>query len=272
MENKIVKIIDIPINALSKQEAILRIKELIDSGKKSQICTVNSEFLNQAFNDNQFKDLLKKSSLNLADGFGVLWSAKFLQFKKTNSIQLVLAWLISIIRIPLTPNYFTSPIPERISGSDFVWDIAKFAADNQIKMFLLGGDPTIAERAALQMQTKIPGLRISGVHSGDPAQTPEIIESINKSKAAILLVAYGSPKQEYWINENLKKTNSKIALGVGGTFDFIAGVKKRAPLWMQKSGLEWVYRLIKEPKRIVRQLSIPVLMIQILIYKLKSNE
>jgi N-acetylglucosaminyldiphosphoundecaprenol N-acetyl-beta-D-mannosaminyltransferase len=186
-------------------------------------------------------------------------------------ISTIIEWIITILLIPLFPKYFTYPIKKRISGADFIWDLAKFSAERRLKVFLLGGAPTIAERTALQLQSKIPDLRIAGVNSKDPKDTAEIVSQINKSKADILLVAFGAPKQEFWLSENLNKTDCKIGIGVGGSFDFIAGVKKRAPAWMQKSGLEWLYRLISQPSRILRQMALPKFLYLVLKDKLSNS-
>jgi len=275
MKNRF-NLFDIPIDTDKKDVMITKIESFLEGSKKHQICTVNSEFIIFSQKDDIFKKILLNSSLNLADGFGVMWASKFIDLKINNSglakiILVIIYWLVYIIRIPFTPSFFKHPIQERITGSDFIWDIAHIAAKNHSRIFLLGGAPTIAERTALILQTKIPNLHVSGVHSGNPSQTEEIIEAINKSKASILMVAYGMPKQEYWIYNNLNRTNCKIAIGVGGTFDFIAGTRRRAPKWMQKTGLEWLYRLIKEPRRIIRQLSIPHLMIKVLKYKINEK-
>ncbi len=123
------------------------------------------------------------------------------------------------------------------------------------KIFLLGAAPGIAEETKKKLEEKFPEIQISGTHAGSPhpTESAEIVSKINKSGAEILFVAYGAPAQEKWIYNNLKKLNTvKIATGIGGAFDFIAGKKQRAPQWMQNLGLEWLYRLKQEPKRIKR--------------------
>lgn len=268
------KILGVRIDALTKAEANAKLYSFFERDKKSIITTPNTEFLIKAQNDLEFQKILNSSDLNLCDSFGLLWAARFQKTNLPNSFLkyplCFLYWLFSIIIIPIFPRYFQSVIPERIPGSDFIWDIAKFAAKENHKIFLLGGAPTVAERTALKLQTDIDNLRVSGVHSGDISETPQMIEAINKSRADIILVAFGAPKQEKWLKENLGKTNAKFGIGLGGTFDFIAGVRKRAPKWMQKSGLEWLYRLSIEPKRIVRMLAIPKLMVLVLVDKFKS--
>lgn len=270
MKNR-VKILGVAIDPLTKEEAVNRLSNFLLMSKPSIITTPNTEFIIKAQTDSEFRDLLNKSDLNICDSFGLLWAARF-QTKRypKNFFKYPLCfiyWLISIVMIPIFPKYYKQPIPERISGSDFIWDISRFAAENKLRIFLLGGAPTVAERTALKLQTEINDLRVCGVHSGDISETDQMIEAINKAKADIVLVCFGAPKQEVWLHQNLKKTSAKFGAGLGGSFDFIAGVKKRAPKWMQRSGLEWLYRLILEPKRVIRMLAIPKLMMLMFISK-----
>lgn len=274
-EKNRIKILDIGIDPVTKEEAIEKIDKLLLSDKKRLLCTVNTEFIEIANKDTEFKDIINHSYLNLADGVGVLWAAKFNSFKikksPFSSFLLFLYWLFTLILIPFRPSFFKNPIPERITGADFIWDISRFACANNYKIFLLGGMPTVAERTALQLQTKVYGLKVAGVHSGSPKDTDEIIESVNKSKADIIFVAFSAPEHTKWLDQNMKKMCCKLGVGVGGTFDFIAGTKQRAPKVMQRLGLEWLYRLVQEPKRIKRQLSLPTFSIRVLQDKIKRT-
>lgn len=272
-----IEVLNTKINALRESEVLEKIDRIMHQKKPSLICTVNTEMIIKAKNDDELKNILNSySSINLADGVGLLWASRFQSLKVPSEpvakeIIIFLQWLITIIMIPILPKYFKHPIPERIAGSDFIWKIAQFATDNKYKIYLLGGKETIAEKTALKLQTDIYGLKIAGVNSSDPDKTDKIIESIVKSNADILFVAYGVPKQEKWLRENLKKTGVKLGIGVGGSFDFIAGSQKRAPTWMQRTGLEWLFRLITEPMRFKRQLALPYFLYLNLIEKYKKN-
>jgi len=273
-----IKILGIKIDNFKSDQITEKLDAFILQKKPALICTPNTEFIVSAQKDSYFKEILNDtSSLNLPDGIGLLWAAKFntLPTPKVTfvrEIAIIVEWILSILLIPLLPNLFKNPLKERITGADFTRTIAKFAADNRLRMFLLGSAPTVAERTALQLQMEIPSLKISGVHSGKAEEASRILEAINKSRTDILLVAFGAPKQEKWLAENLNKTKCKIGVGVGGSFDFIAGVKKRAPKWMQKSGLEWFYRLVQEPSRIKRQLALPKFLWLVFINKLKTHD
>lgn len=261
------------IDSLTKKEAEEKVSQFLQSSDKHYICTVNPEILIQSQNNKDLKKALDQSSLNTADGIGLLWAAKFLSLNTTQipilrEVIILLQWITTILMIPFAPSFFKKPIPERISGSDFIYSITKIANQEHKTIYLLGGAPTIPERAALQLKTEQIGLKIVGTDSSRANETEKIVKNINDSKADIVLVGFGAPKQEVWLFENLEKTNCRLGMVVGGTFDFLAGIKKRAPRWIQKIGLEWLYRLIKEPKRITRQFSIPFFMILILFDKL----
>ena len=273
---KKVEILGVTINSITSDHLQAAIEKFLDSKGPNLICTPNTEFIVTAQEDAYFKEILNNTSkLNLPDGFGLLWAAKFNTLPVPNvkvirEIVIFFEWIFSLIIIPITPNFFKNPIRDRITGADFTKDIARIAAEKNSRIFLLGGAPTVAERTALQLQTEIPNLKIGGVNSGKKEMVSEIIGAINKSRSEILLVAFGSPKQEKWLAENLLKTKCKIGVGVGGSFDFIAGIKKRAPKWVQKSGLEWLFRLIQEPGRIKRQMALPKFMWLVLENRLRN--
>lgn len=272
-----VEILGVKIDAITDREALSKLLEFSKGGRSKIICTPNTEFVMTAQTDEEFLHILNtKSSLNLADGFGILWAAKFNTFSRPKTkvlreIIIVLQWIFSIILIPIYPNFFTYPIPQRLSGSDFIYTISHFAAKNKLRVFLLGGAATVAERTALVLQTAIYDLKICGVYSGKAENVPEIVEMAKNSKVDILLVAFGAPKQEKWLVSNLSKTGAKIGIGLGGTFDFVSGAKSRAPKWMRKSGLEWLYRLFCNPRRLGRQMSLPKFMYRILVNRLKNE-
>ncbi|MBU1445940.1 WecB/TagA/CpsF family glycosyltransferase, partial [Patescibacteria group bacterium] len=185
--------------------------------------------------------------LNIPDGIGILWAATHIVAKNTK-----LHALLSLPLIAISPNKFKQALRERVTGIDLVQKIAERASIHGSKLFLLGAAPGIAEIAGEKLGSKYQNLKIAGTFAGSPHKNDceNIINLINRSGADILFVAYGAPAQEMWIAKNLHKlTTVKIAAGIGGSFDFIAGKYKRAPRWMQTLGLEWFYRLIKQPSR-----------------------
>lgn len=276
MKNKSVYLLGIRIDNYTLEQFKLKVSHALQKSGHRFIFTPNPEIIYQASKDINFKDILNKSYLNIPDGIGVLWAAKFLTFRLPKNIFLkyllaIFQFIGSLILMPFLPSFFNKPIPGRVSGSDFFWDIVQICRENNYRIFLLGGASTIAEKTSLVIQSKYPDIKIVGIDSKSPSDKDEIITAINKSRADVLFVAFGAPKQESFIAQNLVKTTCKIGMGVGGTFDFVSGNRKRAPLIMRKIGLEWFYRLLTEPKRFKRQLSLPKFLFAILKNKLTNS-
>jgi N-acetylglucosaminyldiphosphoundecaprenol N-acetyl-beta-D-mannosaminyltransferase len=196
-----------------------------------QICTVNPEFIMDARCDPAFASVLQQADLCVPDGVGVLWAAR---------LQGV-------------------ALHERVTGSDGIYRICARAAERGWRVFLLGAASGVAERVASSLQAHYPGLVVAGSYSGDPsaAAWPEIERRLRAAQADILFVAYGHPHQDFWIAQHRAELPAKVALGVGGAFDFVAGVTQRAPSWLQQLGLEWLHRLIRQPWRWRRMSKLP---------------
>lgn len=231
----------IPVDALKKNEVL----DSIFNTHKEQIhiITVNPEIILAAQDDKEFMKILNSSTINTADGTGLLWAANT---QNNSKIISVLKLFKLIFKKPKTP------LPELIKGSDLMLDIAEHAAKNGTKIFLLGAQPGVAHKTKHELEKRFPTISIVGTHSGSPSihEEEKIKDLINDTNPDILFVAYGAPAQEKWIARNLHKMPTiQVAIGVGGTFDYISDTIKRAPPFLQNLGLEWLYRLIKEPKR-----------------------
>jgi N-acetylglucosaminyldiphosphoundecaprenol N-acetyl-beta-D-mannosaminyltransferase len=196
-----------------------------------QIVTVNPEFIMEARRNDAFRHCLNEASLAVPDGIGVVLAQR-MQGVSTRG---------------------------RIAGVDIVEGIAELSARNGFGVFLLGAAPGIAELAAEKLQQKYPGLRVVGTYAGSPRPEEEdqIVARVLAAKPHFLFVAYGAPRQDLWIQRNLTRLQVPVAMGVGGTFDFIAGIAVRAPRLLQRIGLEWLYRLAREPRRWRRMLALP---------------
>jgi N-acetylglucosaminyldiphosphoundecaprenol N-acetyl-beta-D-mannosaminyltransferase len=220
-----------PIHDVTMAETLALIAQWIDAGGTHQIATVNPEFLMKARHDPNFRATLQRAALCIPDGIGVLWAAR-LRGKK---------------------------LRERVAGSDLVPRLTAEAAQHGWRIFYLGAAPGVAEKAADILAARYPGLNVAGCYAGSPAPEEEndIVARVCAAQTNILLVAYGAPKQDLWLDRNLARTGAAVGIGVGGSFDFIAGVSRRAPRWMQRLGLEWFYRLAREPWRWRRQLALP---------------
>lgn len=224
-------ILSVRIDNLTKKQALEKVVDFLNNRKQHTIFTPNPEMLVDAARDPSFRDILNRGSLNICDGKGI-------QFVSTEKI-------------------------ERIPGSDFMLDICRLASEQGRGVYLLGGKNV--NQTVEQLKKQFPNLNIVGSHRGpciiyhvscittNARENDEVITDIIAKVPSILFVAFGHPKQETWIHDNLSRLPSvKIAMGVGGAFDFIAGIAKRAPRWMQTLGLEWLWRLIIEPRRIGR--------------------
>ena len=220
--NERVYILGIPVDVVTLADACDRIFGFLKAEGRHHVMTPNPEMLVESSRNPIFKDVLMTSSLNVPDGAGLLWASR-------------------------------GKLPARVTGIDL---LSALCADPRCpSVFLLGAAPGVAERAGAALRDINPSLIVAGTYSGSPSVADEegIIRRINESGASILFVAYGAPKQDLWIARNLPKLHSvRVAMGIGGALDFLAGVRKRAPSFMRSMHLEWLWRLIQEPRRFVR--------------------
>ena len=222
-----IKILGVRFDLAGIHQAAGIVCDWLKDGKKRYIATPNPEFVAAAQKDEEFRQILTNSDLSITDGRGIQLAARFLGLS----------------------------VPERIAGTDFMAELCKKFSELLIPIFLLGGKNGSAEKCAEKLKNNIPGLQIAGFFEGDAdeAGDREIVNAINKTNAQVVFVAHGAPKQEKWIARNLHKlTNIKAAMGVGGAFDYISGNVSRAPIFMRKLGLEWLWRLFKQPRRFNR--------------------
>ncbi|MFQ6058833.1 MAG: WecB/TagA/CpsF family glycosyltransferase [Anaerolineae bacterium] len=225
-------LLGVRVDDVTCEEALARMEAFIQEGGPHQVVTVNPEFIVAAQEDAEFREILNAASLALPDGIGVVWASRFLSRRR--------------------------PLRERVAGSDLVPKIAALAAKRGYRLFLLGAAPGVAEEAARRLCRENPGLTVAGTHAGSPSpdEEDEIVALVRAARPHVLFVAYGAPAQDRWIARNLERLGVPVAMGVGGAFDFIAGVAVRAPVWVQRLGLEWLHRLWHEPWRWRRQLAL----------------
>ncbi len=256
MQEKI-KVLKVKFDKVTTEEAIKTVLNWLKEEKFHRISTPNPEFLLEAQKNSRFLEILNKSDLNIPDGIGILWASKYLDRTKntTSKFIKIIKAILSIFSIIFYPKYIRTILPQRVTGTDLMQKICKEVSNKNIKVFLLGAGEGVAEKTKETLEKTYPNIKIVGTHCGSPSQKEdkEITEKINALVPDIVFVAYGAPAQEIWIDRNYKKLKSvKLAMGVGGAFDFITGKRKRAPVFMQKIGLEWMYRLLKQPTRIKR--------------------
>ncbi len=232
-----VEILGVHVDAVTMSQAVERVAQLIAAGKPSLVATANAEMLLRATHDDELKTILNAAKLVVPDGAGTVWAARHL-------------------------GKF---MPERVAGADLVLELMKLAPAKSWKFFMFGAAPGIADKAKLKAEILCPGIKIVGTRNGyfTAADESDIIAQIKNSRADVLLAALGVPKQEKWLAAHLHELNVPVSIGVGGTFDVMAGVVKRAPLWMQRARLEWLFRAMLQPSRAGRLLALPKFVLKV---------
>jgi N-acetylglucosaminyldiphosphoundecaprenol N-acetyl-beta-D-mannosaminyltransferase len=224
-------ILDCRLDLVDAADATRRIADFATEGSAAQIVTLGTEMVVYAQRDELFRAVVNASALSLCDTVGLLAVAR----------------------------QRGATLTERVTGVDLIERLASEAARRGLPVYFLGGAAGVAADAAAILEVLYPGLIIAGTHDGyfAPEESREIAERIRESGAKLLFVGLGSPRQELWIAEHLRETGCGAAIGVGGSFDVIGGRVTRAPKFMRRLGLEWLYRLVREPHRWRRQLALP---------------
>lgn len=226
-----IKFMNTEIDNLTMDEALIRINELIQEDRSAFVVTPNVDHLVQLEQGGELKEVYKKADLILADGKPLIWISK----------------------------WYGTPIKEKISGSDLFPYLCKLAAEKNYKMYFLGAAEGVAAQAAENLEARFPNLRVVGTYSppfgfeNDAVEMEKIKNMIKAVAPQILIVGLGCPKQELFIFHNKDELGVPLSLGLGASLDFEAGVKKRAPKWMSNHGLEWIFRMIQEPNRMVKR-------------------
>jgi N-acetylglucosaminyldiphosphoundecaprenol N-acetyl-beta-D-mannosaminyltransferase len=232
-----VRICGLKVNNVSMNQALEEIDRMVREGGTHLVVTLGVEMVMRSDNDREFIDIVNNASLVVPDSVGILWAGRRAGCK----------------------------LSERVPGIDILTGAASQSERYKWNVFFLGAKPGVAEKAAENIKKDYPDFRIVGTHHGFFDNDEEIIEKIKSADTNILFVALGSPYQEKWFEKNRKRFGNIIALGVGGSFDVISGTVKRAPVFMRKLGLEWFYRLVTQPSRLVRMLALPRFAIRVLL-------
>jgi len=236
-----ITVLNVMIDVVTMKEAVEAVKQFILQKKSRLVVTPNPEIIMMANKDEQLARIINNADLVVPDGAGVVWAAR----------------------------YQGDVMPERVAGYDLVQNLLIEAMSEKYKIYLFGGAPGIAEKAKKMAEERYPGVQIVGTCNGffTKQDESEIVNDIKACQPDVLLVALGVPRQEKWLEEYKEELKVPVSIGVGGTFDVMAGVVKRAPLWMQRSNLEWLFRLLSEPKRAIRMLALPHFVIKIMTTK-----
>ncbi len=219
------------VDCVDMEGALAQIEGFVDAGGRHQVATVHPEFVMRAGQDTEFARVLEAADLCLADGSGVVWAAR----------------------------RQGCPLSEPVTGTDLIPPLAALCARRQFRLFLLGASPGVADDLAQRLRAQNPGLLVAS-HSGspEPSADAEATRRIAAERAQVLLVAYGAPKQELRIDRvGARLDGVAVAIGVGGAFDYLTGRVPRAPSWMRSAGMEWLFRLGRQPWRIRRMVVLP---------------
>ena len=226
-----IDLLGLKIHCVDMDDTLKLLKVFIESSQPHMVVTADSSGIVLAQSDNELMDIVNNADLVTPDSSGILWGARKLG----------------------------TPLKNRVSGVDIAAHLCRMSSEDGFSVIFLGAAPGVAELAAENLSREYPRMKVAGVHHGyfTEADDPEIVEKIRQSGASVLFVAMGIPKQEKWIRRYLDEMGVSIAIGVGGSFDVFSGRVKRAPEWMQHHGLEWVYRLAKNPRKISKVSTLP---------------
>ncbi|HLG71622.1 MAG TPA: WecB/TagA/CpsF family glycosyltransferase [Chloroflexota bacterium] len=230
-----VHFLGIRVDDVTIDDAVERIARYVEERRPRQVATVNPEFVMAAQRRPDFKAVLDATDLCVPDGVGLTWGSRLIR----------------------------QPLRGRVPGVDLTWRLAEVAARRGWRLFLLGGFDGVGQRTADRLCARHPNLQIAGTYEGSP-QDPVAPERVREAAPDLLLVAFGAPAQDLWIAAHKGELRVPVSIGVGGTFDFIAGRAKRAPSWLRRIGLEWLHRLVHEPWRWRRMLALPKFAILVL--------
>ncbi len=236
-----IDILGVKVDSVTMAQAVAQVESYMDERKNVLIATANAEMIMRATHDEELKNILNDAALVVPDGAGTVWAAHHLGYE----------------------------MPERVAGYDLAQELMRIAPSKKQKVFFFGSAPGVAEKAKAKAEELYPGIEIVGTRDGYFKAEDEaaIIEEIKAAQPDLLLAALGVPKQEKWLHTHLKELNVPVSIGVGGTLDVMAGVMKRAPYWMQKAKLEWLFRGLLQPKRAGRLMALPKFVLKVHGYK-----
>ena len=256
-----VTVLGVRFDNLSRSQAAEAIVRLAQAGGKSYVVKPYSEFMPRAVRDRKVRDILNGAALCLADGVGILWAAHYLSLRG-GRLRAMAQLPLSLASLAVKPSAVQGPLRQNMAGVDLTWEMLKQLEAADCSVFLLGGTKDELNGARERIAERLPGLNIAGTRHGhfdvNGAENDEVVSQINAAKPQALLVAMGFPLQERWIVANLPRLDLNVAIAEGGSFSFISGTTRRAPAWMRRAGLEWLFRLLRQPSRLRRQLALPV--------------
>lgn len=238
-----IRILGVKVDNVTMDEAVQTVFGWLEEEGNHLIVTPNPEIIYHAYHTPEFREVLNSADLTVPDGIGVVYGAKIIG----------------------------TPVKERVPGFELCCHVLEGLPSRNKSVFLLGGKPGVAELAAKKIEERYPKIRIAGFCDGYFQDEQAVIEQINSSNADFLMVCIGFPRQENWIVKHKDQLKVKVSIGAGGSVDVLAGTVKRAPAFFCKTGLEWFYRLLKQPSRIGRMMNLPKFLLTVIKKNLKGD-
>jgi N-acetylglucosaminyldiphosphoundecaprenol N-acetyl-beta-D-mannosaminyltransferase len=255
-EPEAVEVLGVRFHNLDRAQAARAVVALLGSGEKRYVVKPYSEFMPRARRDDRVRGVLNGAGLCLPDGAGILWAAHYLSLPG-GRLRALLQLPLSLLSLVFNQRAVRRPLREHMAGVDFTWQMLRELAGVGASVFLLGGREDEVQGAREAIARRFPQLRIAGAHPGhfrtEGRANEEVIAAVNEVSPDVLLVAMGFPRQELWMAKHLPRLNVKVAVAEGGSFTYMAGLVPRAPRWMRDAGLEWLFRLLRQPWRLRRQ-------------------
>jgi len=256
-----VDVLGVRFHNLTRAEAAKAIAGLAVDSRRAYVVKPYSEFMPRAVRDPRVREILNGAALCLPDGVGILWAAHYLSLPG-GKMRALWQLALSLASLALNPGAVRRPLCENMAGVDLTWAMLSALEAAGASVFLLGGTAAELRRTRERIGKRFPRLRVAGARRGyfnvRGQENEAVITEVNAAGPQALLVAMGFPLQERWVAENLSQLNVNVAIAEGGSFSFISGATRRAPGWMRRAGLEWLFRLLGQPWRLRRQLALPV--------------
>ena len=229
---------------VTMDEAVAQAVENLQSKRRCMVVTPNAEIAQSCVTDDRLREIVRKAGLVLPDGIGVIYASRILK----------------------------KPLKQRVPGVEFGENLVSALRDTGKTIFFLGGKPGVAEEAAHRLQVKYPGLKVAGTKDGYFQREEEAVEAVQQAKPDVLFVCLGSPKQEYFMADHFDQLGATLMVGLGGSLDVYAGKVERAPALFRKLGLEWFYRLLRQPSRLGRMVKLPQYLWQSIRWRMKGEK
>ena len=239
-----VQIMAVAFDNVTMDEAVAQAVENLQSKRRCMVVTPNAEIAQSCVTDDRLREIVRKAGLVLPDGIGVIYASRILK----------------------------KPLKQRVPGVEFGENLVSALRDTGKTIFFLGGKPGVAEEAAHRLQVKYPGLKVAGTKDGYFQREEEAVEAVQQAKPDVLFVCLGSPKQEYVMADHFDQLGATLMVGLGGSLDVYAGKVERAPALFRKLGLEWFYRLLRQPSRLGRMMKLPQYLWQSIRWRMKGEK